>query len=523
MSTSRSQFLNKHYTVRRGVFALVLIVATLPTGLYALTNLQSGAIGVGIGAGATALLGQGGAGAATAAGLAGETAANAMCAVYIPTHCGCKQMDGPHGSCVANPANTFSCPLGTCIQYTNKIPVAGICDAVLHCKAVSVGGIGGGAATGVDSGLAQLGQMLGSVLKDLMGKGGGGGDSGGGGSGSGGDSAGNSSTCTSYYQVTTPSSDPCAYYVPSNTATSGVNTSGQDLLNALNGGQTGTNLINQLNGNLSSTSVTNTNTNNNTNPNINTNSDTNTNTNTNTDTNTGTNLNTDLTSTANVTGTFKPAGPYQSPTTPGLSGSIQTTGTGATFVSSDIKNNTQTSSFFGADTLGGAVRNLVSGWCRSRPWAGGFIASIVAPSFFDGLCTHNGFAVGAPVLPTVAPSNNIPSYTPRTNIVLTQTPIQKQKPKILQVIASSTPLLPPRVDIWAVPPTVPLGARTTIFWNTENVTNCTETSPDGSFSQTSLSGGAATVPLTEATTYTISCLDSQHNPATSYMRVKIAN
>ena len=73
-----------------------------------------------------------------------------------------------------------------------------------------------------------------------------------------------------------------------------------------------------------------------------------------------------------------------------------------------------------------------------------------------------------------------------------------------------------------MPATVPLGARTTIFWNTENVTNCTETSPDGSFSQTSLSGGAATVPLTEATTFTISCLDSQQNPATDYVTVSIA-
>jgi hypothetical protein len=83
-------------------------------------------------------------------------------------------------------------------------------------------------------------------------------------------------------------------------------------------------------------------------------------------------------------------------------------------------------------------------------------------------------------------------------------------------------LLPARVDIWAVPASVPLGARTTVFWNTENVTNCTETSPDGNFNQTSLTGGAATVPLTGPTVFTISCLDSQHNPTTNYITVRIS-
>jgi hypothetical protein len=91
-----------------------------------------------------------------------------------------------------------------------------------------------------------------------------------------------------------------------------------------------------------------------------------------------------------------------------------------------------------------------------------------------------------------------------------------------QATAPTAPVLPPRVDIWAVPTSVPLGARTTIFWNTENVANCTETSPDGSFKQNSLSGGASTVPLTEATTYTISCLDSQQNPQTDYVTVTIS-
>jgi hypothetical protein len=78
------------------------------------------------------------------------------------------------------------------------------------------------------------------------------------------------------------------------------------------------------------------------------------------------------------------------------------------------------------------------------------------------------------------------------------------------------------VDIWAVPAAVPLGARTTIFWNTQGVTNCTETSPDGSFNQNSLSGGAATVPITGATTFSISCDAPDGSHVTGYVVVNLA-
>jgi hypothetical protein len=116
-------------------------------------------------------------------------------------------------------------------------------------------------------------------------------------------------------------------------------------------------------------------------------------------------------------------------------------------------------------------------------------------------------------------------------VTLTQTPTNQHlnstgapsHPQVQQAVPVTTPVVPGRVDIWAVPPSVALGARATIFWNTENVSNCTETSPDGSFRQTSLSGGAATVPLTEPTTFTISCLDSGQNPTTDYVTVNIGN
>jgi hypothetical protein len=200
----------------------------------------------------------------------------------------------------------------------------------------------------------------------------------------------------------------------------------------------------------------------------------------------------------------------------------------ATFVGNlrDTAKNTETSSFFGASTFGGAVKNIISGMCRSRPWALGIIASIIPVSFFDNLCAQGGFGVGAsatntsnvPIQGYVETQGSSRGGATRPPIIVraTSTP-----PKPLAT--STTPLLPPRVDIWAVPSSVTLGARTTIFWNTENVSHCTETSPDGSFNQTSLSGGSATVPLTAPTIFTISCLAQDGKPATAYVTVKIGH
>jgi hypothetical protein len=72
-----------------------------------------------------------------------------------------------------------------------------------------------------------------------------------------------------------------------------------------------------------------------------------------------------------------------------------------------------------------------------------------------------------------------------------------------------------------VPSSVTLGARSTIYWNTQGVQNCTETSPDGSFHANTLSGGASTVPITSQTIFSISCVDSQQRPVTDFVRVKI--
>ncbi|HVM73402.1 MAG TPA: hypothetical protein VMU13_00790 [Candidatus Paceibacterota bacterium] len=549
----------------------------------------------------------------------------------------------PEIQCIGSPGGAASHP---CASPSSGGVASGFCE-ITGCKATSASGLGGiGNALGP---LGQLGQALGQLLGQLMqGKSGSG-------SGSGSSNPLNTNgttpgavTCPNgYYQVSTPSSDPCAYYVAPTTPTTPGNTCdalsqalGECSANTTNNngnsspdstsispttpGNTCDTLSQALgkcsvsttnnNGNSSAdtisvsptsgvapltvtatfsseaacadaydlswgdgstditmqyaapasgsaceaiaqvntpthsyttpgtytvtlksgislqysntatvvvTTASNTSTNNNANNNTNNNTNTNSNT-----TDTTTTINPDLTTTANVTGTFQPPNTQTATLTPGLTGAIQTTGSGGTFVANNVDTNanSETSSFFGGDAIGGFVNNLISGWCQSRPWASGFIASIIPPSFFDGLCTQSGFTVGTPVSTTAT------TQTASTQIqtVLTQTPVQTSATPNHSTTAPSSPVptqapfIPPRVDIWAVPSTVPLGARTTIFWNTENVTSCSETSPDGSFNQSSLSGGAATVPLTQATVYTISCLDTQNNPATDYVTVSIS-
>jgi hypothetical protein len=230
-----------------------------------------------------------------------------------------------------------------------------------------------------------------------------------------------------------------------------------------------------------------------------------------TNNNTNTNTNTTDTSASNVSTQIKPAANViviSASTTgnalpkSGATGDVVLTGSGATVVagSRDEQSNSETAGFYGSNAAGGQEPlGVAAGLCRSRPWANNFLSTIVSTTFLDGLCKWRGYEVG---IPTPAP-------------VLTQTPA---KPKIAPPVVLT---IEPRADIWAVPPTVPLGARTTVFWNTQGVTSCTETSPDGSFNQNSLSGGAATVPLTDATTYTISCIAPDNSHITNYVTVNL--
>ena len=154
--------------------------------------------------------------------------------------------------------------------------------------------------------------------------------------------------------------------------------------------------------------------------------------------------------------------------------------------------------------------------CQNRPWANSVVSFVIPPTFFDGLCSWQGYQVGKPAPP------------PQPTVILQQTkpaPVTKKPtpPKQPPAAASSTPpAVPPQVDIWAVPAAVPLGSRTSIFWNTKGVASCTETSPDGSFNESTLSGGASTVPLSGSTTFTISCLTADGKPVTNYVTVNMS-
>lgn len=192
----------------------------------------------------------------------------------------------------------------------------------------------------------------------------------------------------------------------------------------------------------------------------------------------------------------------------GPSGDIKYLNGGATFTggTTDAESNSTVAGFYGS-SFSGQPQGFVGRMCESRPWANNFLSVIVPPSFFDGLCTSRGYQVGPP---------------PAPEPTLEQTPIQPQETPIPSQPTEPATSAAPRVDIWAVPASVPLNARTTVFWNTQGVVSCTVTSPDGSFSEDSLSGGAATVPLVGPTTFTISCLDQGGNPVTDYVTVNLS-
>lgn len=296
--------------------------------------------------------------------------------------------------------------------------------------------------------------------------------------------------CSSYYQVTVPSSDPCASYVPPtsnsllDTNTFGTNSASSLLLGALGGTgstipdlSTPVNVSDQLQ-NITSGTVT-------------------------------------PQPTQNTSGTLPAAGDKNTLTS-GTRGDIVVGPTGATVIGSarDTEANTEIAGFYGGETFTGAPQGIAANLCRNRPWASSIVSFVIPPSFFDGLCAWRGYPVGI--------EKTTPSPTPAAKTTVTTKIITPATPNPAPVPApSQATAVPPEVDIWAVPARVPLGARTSVFWNTKGVSSCTVTSPDGSFNETSLSGGASTVPLSGATTFSISCLTPSGTPVTDYFEVKM--
>lgn len=198
---------------------------------------------------------------------------------------------------------------------------------------------------------------------------------------------------------------------------------------------------------------------------------------------------------------------------PGLRGDIQIVGPAGTVIagSRDASGNSEVAGFYGGSTFSGQTTGVVASICRSRPWAGNILSYVLPANFFDSLCSARGYQVGNPAPQTQAPT-----------VTVTQTQPQTQKPATTTAATSSVSSVPPKVRIWAVPAKIPLGSRVSIFWTTQGVASCLVTSPDGSFSQTTLAGGASTVALTGDTTFTISCLTPDGTPVTDFVTVSLS-
>ena len=283
--------------------------------------------------------------------------------------------------------------------------------------------------------------------------------------------------CTEYYTTSVVTSDPCAQYVPPDSTGGGGGSSiADDLLDALGGGgssssiQFGTGTTSGSTGNQLLDLILH---------------------------NTSNSSTTFVNPLQNSSATFQNSLLSQtvSLSPGGTHGDIQITGTGGTILagSRDTVSGTEVAGFYGGDTssFGGEPQGVIANLCRNRPWAGSFISYVIPPTFFDGLCSWRGYQVGIPAaqdptLPTQQPTTfTAPVFIPAT---------------------TTAPVAQSKVDIWAVPSTVALGARTSIFWNSQGVASCTVRSSDGSFTESSTSGGAATVPITDRTTFTITCI-----------------
>lgn len=197
---------------------------------------------------------------------------------------------------------------------------------------------------------------------------------------------------------------------------------------------------------------------------------------------------------------------------PSLVGDIFVGDSGATIFarSRDPGSNTEVAGFYGGGAFNAqASKSLVGRMCASRPWSGGFLASVIPTSFFDGLCRRAGYQVGQ--------ATSTPAMSGSGASVKKVAPPKKDTPKTK---AAPMPAIYPEVDIWAEPPTVRLGTRTYIFWTSKDVVSCQATGP--SFFQGSLSGGASTVPLSEATTFKIICLTVASTTVEDSVTVRLA-
>ncbi len=202
----------------------------------------------------------------------------------------------------------------------------------------------------------------------------------------------------------------------------------------------------------------------------------------------------------------------------GAYGDVKILANGTTIIAGVRDGNSGVAGFYGTNSTTGKSQGAIARMCINRPWSKNFLSFIIPSTFFDSLCTLRGYTVGQKPPSAIAPTATITTFRPTT----VKTTIGGTKPPVTATSAPATIQNTAKVDIWASPPSVPLGARTSIFWNTQGVKDCIETSPDGSFTHTSLKGGASTVPLTQSTTFTISCVAPNGAHLTDNVTVQMA-
>lgn len=333
----------------------------------------------------------------------------------------------------------------------------GVCNGVGTCVAKGVTPLGTGllsAGLGIVSGAIQLG------LRALTG----GGSTGGAVIPS---TSGTVSTrCTYRYQVTTPSSDPCAIYVPPTSSSLINRTTSSQLLDSLKAPNVSDALLIQAN------RVT-------------------------------------------VPDQSAVQTPARAPTfvsQSGDKGGIQMTSTSAT-IQAGVRNaglNTETSGFFGSNaSQGSSPQNIIERICLVRPWQSPLVAGGIPAGLFDSACSSKSLRVGVS-----------PAASPAATSAAGAAPAAKPAPAAQ--VKPAGPYVAPQVSIWASPSSVPVGSRTSIFWTAKGVDSCLETSPDGSFNGTSLYGSAATVPISAATVFTISCIAPDGSHVTDSTTVNLA-
>lgn len=408
--------------------------------------------------------------------LGGSNAQNSACLPMVKMDgCGCGRTRGKNG-CRIDPSNRQLCP---CQNTTSGFITSGQCQATGKCYGLTSGG-GTGSQGGGMQGLAGGLQGLSSILQGIQALTGG---SSGGGSGVGGigGSGVYPSGCTQYYYTTSPtSSDPCAIYQPNFLPSSSI------IDPSLS-----TNLLGLL-GNSSSSGSTNTNTN--TNSTLNS-------------------LFNQLTGNITTTNTQNPANTLSASNTGqlrnSLSGDVRLGGAGATVFANLKQGLTEVSGFFGGNTFGGqGSQSALARICASRPWtSSNFLGRLAPDNFFDELCKRAGYQVGQVTQTNTGAQRN-------TGFTTTTTPIAQP------VATSTAPYVPPEADIRAEPASVRLGARTYIFWSSKGVTSCAVSGP--SFTQNTLAGAGATVPITGPTKFTITCTAPSGSTVTDSVTVDLA-